>query len=197
MSETDSSGAVEYRPIPGFPGYFAGDDGSIWTSVIRTGRRGGFKYGDKPHRKLKTRPQKPTKRYPYVKPYRMVAIRGAEKQVRRMVHVLVLTTFSGPPPEGMECRHKDGSADNNRITNLEWATKIVNWEDKRKHGTAPIGEKSGAAKLTDANVIEMRRLRQSTGMQYKDIGAQFGVSGSTASGAITGRYWKHLPLDQS
>lgn len=45
MPEFDST--VEYRDVEGFPGYKVGNDGSVWSSLVRTarkGRRRGFSY---------------------------------------------------------------------------------------------------------------------------------------------------------
>lgn len=53
----------------------------------------------------------------------------------RYFHRLVLEAFIGPCPEGMECRHLDGDAGNNRLENLAWGTPIENGEDKVRHGT--------------------------------------------------------------
>ena len=57
------------------------------------------------------------------------------KQKTFTVHGLVLRTFVGPPPPGMECCHADGDVTNNRMSNLRWDTHAANEDDKRKHGT--------------------------------------------------------------
>ncbi len=56
------------------------------------------------------------------------------KSSRHWVHRLVLQTFVGPCPEGMECRHFDGDPTNNQLSNLIWGTPKDNWADRRKHG---------------------------------------------------------------
>lgn len=43
---------------------------------------------------------------------------GASKTFK--VHRLVLETFVGPCPPGMECRHLDGNPLNNKLNNLCW-----------------------------------------------------------------------------
>jgi len=48
------------------------------------------------------------------------------KNRRYEVHRLVLETFSGPCPEGMECMHLNGIADDNRVENLRWGTRSEN-----------------------------------------------------------------------
>lgn len=66
--------------------------------------------------------------------YAKVAIflNGERKMVS--VHVLVLETFVGPKPEGMESLHKNGDPLDNRASNLRWGTKKENWADRRAHG---------------------------------------------------------------
>lgn len=49
------------------------------------------------------------------------------------------------------------------------------------------GEKHGKATLTDAQVQEIRDIRESTGRSYPDIGRQFGVSGWTIRDIVTFR----------
>lgn len=54
---------------------------------------------------------------------------------RPQVHRLVLETFVGPCPPGMEACHNDGNPANNHVSNLRWDTGSSNMLDKRRHGT--------------------------------------------------------------
>lgn len=51
----------------------------------------------------------------------------------RTVHSLVLAAFCGPTPPGQEIRHKDGNPANNKLSNLEYATRSRNGQDKKWH----------------------------------------------------------------
>lgn len=51
------------------------------------------------------------------------------------VHRLVLEAFVGPCPEGMQCRHLNGVADDNRLENLRWGTPSEDNYDRIRHGT--------------------------------------------------------------
>lgn len=53
----------------------------------------------------------------------------------RLVHRLVLESFLGPRPDGMEACHGDGNPGNNRLSNLRWDTHESNMGDQRRHGT--------------------------------------------------------------
>lgn len=75
------------------------------------------------------------------------------------VHTLVLKSFIGPRPEGMDGCHNDGNVDNNCLGNLRWDTCAANQRDKISHGTAAAGERNGSAKLTAANVAFIRASR--------------------------------------
>ncbi len=109
------------------------------------------------------------------------------------VHRLVLETFVGPCPVGMEgCHDPDPTRTNCRLDNLRWDTRKNNQHDKRSHGSMPLGEKHRGAKLTDAAVYEMRRLRSQTGISYRAIAEQFSVARATAYRACIGRHWSHL-----
>ncbi len=93
----------------------------------------------------------------------------------------------------MDACHFDGDAANNTLMNLRWDTRKANIADARRHGTLPMGEKSHASRLTEVEVLEMRRLH-ATGMGYKRLGKRFGVTQTTAYSAVSGITWKHLPF---
>ena len=52
-----------------------------------------------------------------------VSLHKNGKRNNLYVHRLVLITFVGPCPEGMECCHKDDNPLNNRLENLRWDTQ--------------------------------------------------------------------------
>lgn len=64
--------------------------------------------------------------------HRKLALEG--RQV--YVHRLVLETFIGPCPDGMEsCHFPDKSTTNNHLDNLRWGTHQENMIDREKHGS--------------------------------------------------------------
>lgn len=114
-----------YRPIPGFPGYEASPDGHIRT----TRPYGGVL------RVLKTYPNH--NGYPTVK----LTLGGGRKQIVT-VHRLVMLTFVGPRPKGMQIAHGDGDKTNNDLTNLRYATPKENSQDTLRHGRHPEARKT-------------------------------------------------------
>jgi hypothetical protein len=93
----------------------------------------------------------------------------------------------------MQAAHWDGDPANNRLENLRWTTARENCGDKDRHGTSPIGERNPKARLSVADVVEIRRLNMEDGMTHTAIGRQFGVCRSNISGIIHRRNWKHIP----
>jgi len=108
----------------------------------------------------------------------------------RVAH-LVLTAFVGPRPEGMECCHNDGDETNDHADNLRWDTHSANLLDRRRHGTAPCGEDINTAKLTAAQVLEIRRLRTG-GESLGVIAERFHITAANVSHICNRRTWQHV-----
>lgn len=53
----------------------------------------------------------------------------------RSVHQLVLESFVGPRPEGMQACHGDGVGTHNHLGNLRWDSISENQFDRVRHGT--------------------------------------------------------------
>lgn len=115
--------------------------------------------------------------------YRIIGLWLHGKERRFAVHRLVLTAFTGPCPEGMECRHLDGDPANNHIENLAWGTKRENEDDKDRHGTSwrsgwrPPKMPRGAPTFTDA-VLRRAVEARINGASQKEVAAQFSMSAS-------------------
>jgi hypothetical protein len=107
------------------------------------------------------------------------------------VHRLVLTAFAGPCPEGMVAAHGNGKRDDPRLANLRWATWCENETDKRRHGTDSRGHRNPAARLTEAQVRDIRR-RRSLGERPVDLAREHGVSKTTIGDICSRRIWKHV-----
>jgi hypothetical protein len=104
---------------------------------------------------------------------------------------VVLATFVGPCPQGMECCHGDGDPANNNLWNLRWDTRAANVSDTIRHGRHPAGERNHFAKLTAEQVHEIVRLRAS-GWTQLEIAKRFGVERSNISQIVNGKSWKSL-----
>jgi hypothetical protein len=176
---------IEYREIAGFPGYRVGSDGSVWSCWAS--RRGQT---DKWHR---LRPRRSAARRPPRKgKYLSVALwRTGEKQKNMLIHLLVLNAFLGPAPAGMEASHEDGDPANNALGNLRWKTHRANIADKKRHGTEMLGSQKTQAKLTEADVPEIRLMRR-LGWTLPEIAAAKKVGTTTIRRVLGGHTWKHV-----
>lgn len=72
-------------------------------------------------------------------------------------------------------------------------THAENMADRNAKGRTARGERIAVSRLTDSQVLEMRRLR-GEGMSETALGRLFGVNRSTAHCVVRGKLWRHLPL---
>ena len=110
--------------------------------------------------------------------------------VIRRLHVLVLETFIGSCPDGMECRHLDGKPENNRLENLAWGTPTENQRDRAAHGTGNIGSRNNFAKTTEVTVKLIKKLA-ARGLSRRTIASQVNLSYGIITSIVSGRNWKH------
>lgn len=115
------------------------------------------------------------------------------RQRHILVHRMVVETFIGAIPAGMEVNHKDGDKTNNRVGNLEVVTPRQNVRhsvDVLRTSRAP-GVQNANAKLADPDVVEMRRRRRE-GESISSIAARFDIDYSHAWRIVTRRSWRHI-----
>lgn len=113
-----------------------------------------------------------------------LADRAARKQV--LVHSVVLLTFVGVRPEGLQACHFDDDKTNNRLSNLRYDTPEANNADALRNGVKPIRQRHGCAKLTEADVSAIR----SSMVSNADISAAFGIHKAHAWSLRVQRHWK-------
>lgn len=169
---------VEYRDIPGFPGYRVGSDGSVWG--CRSKRWMGATT------KWKTLKADKLKKCGHLR----VTLRPGRHH--RLVHRLVLEAFIGPCPDGMEaCHYPDRNPENNHLSNLRWDTRRENVADSVKHGTRVRGERTAKSKLTAIQVLEIRDLL-STGWTMQALADKYGVRSSSICNIKQRKAWSHV-----
>lgn len=121
---------------------------------------------------------------------RVDARKFGENKAHRYAWIL----FNGPIPAGMHVLHRCDVRCCVNPEHLFLGTHTDNMRDCAAKGrlrpTRLLGERNPMAKLTSDIVCGMRRIRESTGMGYKQIAERFGVSTMTAFRAITGESWK-------
>jgi hypothetical protein len=178
--------SIEYRNIPGFPGYRVGNDGSVWSQWKRVGtpgKRGTMFILGNAWRQLKPTAQRSGH-------LRVALYPGA---IRRLVHHLVLEAFIGPRPEGMECCHfPDRNPANNQIDNLRWDTPTANGNDAARHGTRARGETQGAAKLTSESVLAIRADHATGLFSQRQLAQKYGVDQTNIGQIVRRKSWRHI-----
>lgn len=121
--------------------------------------------------------------------YGMIWCNGSQEMAHRFSYEL----HKGPIPVGLVVMH---SCDNPPCCNpnhLKVGTHADNAWDKASKGRCNVpplhGMASGMAKLTDAQVLEIRAIK---GMTQKQIAQKFGVCLATVSNILARRTWAHI-----
>lgn len=97
----------------------------------------------------------------------------------------------GPPPSpDHEVAHSCNTRSCINGRHLRWATRTENMADKVGHGTLPLGEAVWNAKLTAADVLEIRRLEGRCTL--REAGERYGVHLGTIHAIWKRRAWKWL-----
>lgn len=104
---------------------------------------------------------------------------------RLLIHRLILTAFIGDAPAMAITNHKNGDKKDNRLENLEWVTHSENSRHayhilkKNQHLALP-GERNHRAKLTNAQVVSIRKALVD-GVGVTELSRQYHVSHSLIS----------------
>ena len=158
------------KSIPNFPDYSVDKKGNVYSE----------KYGKV--RKLKLINNRG---------YLHVNLYQNGKHFNRQVHRLVLETFIGPRPGGMQTRHRDGIKAHNELSNLKWDTLSNNQLDRARHGTSNRGERCGSSVLTEEQVRFIRNYPKYEGYKSSLL-KLFGIATSTLNNVLSRRSWNHI-----
>lgn len=127
-----------WKAVPGYEGYYEASTTGIIRSVdriITMKSRVGKPTTKKVKGKiLKLSPMWKSTDY-------LVVSFSRGKSSQKLVHRVILETFVGPCPDGMEARHLNGNRQDNRKSNLAWGTPIENASDRDLHGKTAKGWK--------------------------------------------------------
>lgn len=171
-----------WKDIPGYEGaYQASTTGRI-RSIDRYGRHGkGFAL--KKGRVLK--------QATHSSGYMQVGLSRDGELRNFFAHVLVMLTFRGARPPGLDVCHEDGDKQNNMLKNLRYDTKAANAADKLRHGTNNEGDTNARAKLTAEEVLAIFK-RCEAGECQLSIAADCQVNEITVNHIATGRTWSSV-----
>lgn len=171
----------EWRPVIGFEGQY---------DVSNLGRVRSLPRRDNLGRRIRGRILRQARS---TSGYWQVCLAYAGTVKYQQVHRMVLESFCGECPSGMEGCHGDGDRSNNRLSNLRWDTRSHNHQDKRAHGTLVWGEAHPRSTLTSDDVVMMFELWAS-GLKQWEIAKRFGMSRSGVQKILSRGSWRALYL---
>lgn len=134
-----------WKPVVGFETYYQiSNTGKLW-SLRKKKYRIGFDNG---------------------RGYLNVTLSVQDKTSNRRIHQMVMESFVGPRPPGLDINHIDGKKTNNRLSNLEYVTRTENLKHAYKLGLllhTESGFKAGHTHNRTITIADVKRIRASEG----------------------------------
>lgn len=160
----------QWAPIPGYKGlYEVSTKGRVWSN----------------------RMNKIMAQAPHKQGYLSVTLKKAKKAKYWLVHRLVLLSFCGRSK--LQCNHKNGKKNDNRLENLEYCTPKQNIQHAHAFGlkSSLKGKDHPGAKLTEFDVKVIRELLLPV-LSAKEVSEMYKVARHTISDIHYKRTWRHL-----
>lgn len=123
--------------------------------------------------------------------YGSIRYKGTTQLAHRMVCELA---HGSPPTPQHEAAHSCGRGSGGCINpnHLRWATRGENANDRISQRSEPRGDKHPNAKLSTADVLEIRRLVAEKSSTHAAIGNRFGVSKKYVGRVANRHRWAHV-----
>lgn len=186
---------MNYKRHPNYPTYKIFPDGSIISDarvIVRSYQDGSYRNISRPEVKIKG-----WVKYQNDKAVSVIVglINQKGEKEENKLHRIVLETFIGNAPEGMEGCHNDGNPLNNNISNLRWDTHANNIRDCMMHGTKTnpptfYGEKHHNTSLKECDIMHIRAHKITRGI-YSKLAKDYNVSSKTISRIMNYKTWNH------
>lgn len=191
---------------PGFPDYSVSNLGRLRRDVTRNGYKAGRILSGSPS----------IYGYPQT-----VLSHGGKRRTCKIHRLVARAFLGDPPEGKPNINHLNGIRNDNRVENLEWASYQDDADHRVQMGTVPCGdehwthrrpdwvargdrhpsrthpecmrrgESHATAKLTEADVREIRRRLSESETQIA-VARDFGISQTSVSGIALGKTWKHV-----
>jgi len=113
---------------------------------------------------------------------------------RFAIHRLVAMAFIPNPENKPQVNHKDGNKKNNCVENLEWVTASENIFHAFKNGLRKPtdGIINGMAKLSNDDVLSIRKTYSEGNISQQKIGELYGVQQSCIQRIVSKKRWASI-----
>ena len=169
-----------WRDIPGYEGKYQASNMGRIRSLDRYVRGRCHYSGNEFRRKISGRVLKPGQ---FCKNGHVSIVLG-HRAIGSPVHKLVMRTFVGETPEGMEILHINGNPKDNRLENLRYGTRTENILDVYYQG--------GKWRKLSMEDVQQIRFGLCTGIKGSELSRMYGVSSSVISAIKKGRSYSWL-----
>lgn len=122
---------------------------------------------------------------------------NGKKKTFRINRLMMLCFCPIDNPEKMEVNHIDGDKSNNKLQNLEWCTSSENQKHAFKNGLqkARKGENSNFSKLSEKEVVEIRKIYSTQKITQKELANKFNTTKSNISAIVNYKSWKEITFN--
>jgi NUMOD4 motif/HNH endonuclease len=125
--------------------------------------------------------------------YKFVALWKNNTGRPHHTHRLVAAVFCKKKDGADQVNHKDGNKANNNADNLEWVTCAENHHHRMdKLGIYVRGSRHGISKLTEEDVIEIRRLYSTGKYTQRKLSTMFSTEFQNIHCIVRRKTWTHL-----
>jgi len=126
--------------------------------------------------------------------YQIICLSNKNSKKTNKIHQLVASAFIPNPENKLEVNHINGIKKDNNVRNLEWVTSKENRRHALDTGLAICanGERCGKSKLTEFQVLDIRKKYLSTKTSLSKLGIEYGVSAKAIHYIINRTNWKHI-----
>ncbi len=161
----------QWKPVKGYEGFYSvSSEGRVRRDAPGKGAHTGAILSELKH------PQG----------YRFVKLSTGNVNKAHLIHRLVAGAFCKKAEGKNVVNHYDGDKANNGADNLSWVTV----QENNQHNVRVLEQ---SRKLSDDDVLEIRRKYAVDRMLQRDIAKAHGISQNQVSLVIIGKAWTHLP----
>jgi len=158
-----------WAQVCGFDGFYVSNMGRVKSSTGRVHKLNRLKSG-----------------------YLRATFRTKDGIFSKRVNRLVAIHFIENPNSYPFVNHLDGNKENNAHWNLEWCDHEMNMAHASATGLVARGSRVNTSKLTNPDVLLIRKLYESGGYSQRSLASRFGVAKNAIKMIVNRKSWKHI-----